>query len=50
MIERQMMAELSHYLGHLWRFGIVLSLDNHIAEKLVEQTCICALESDPWPI
>ena len=40
-------AEISQYLGHLWRFGVVLSLDDHIAERLVEQTCIRALERDP---
>ena len=40
-------AEISQHLGHLWRFGVVLSLDDHIAERLVEQTCICALERDP---
>ncbi len=42
-----MRANLSHYLGRLWRFGVILSLDDHIAEKLVEQTCICALELEP---
>jgi len=26
---------------------VVLSLDDHIAERLAEQTCICALERDP---
>ncbi|MBY2919464.1 sigma factor-like helix-turn-helix DNA-binding protein [Rhizobium leguminosarum] len=40
-------GEISQYLGLLWRFGVVLSLDNHIAERLVEQTCIHALERDP---
>ncbi|WP_457299051.1 hypothetical protein [Phyllobacterium sp. P5_D12] len=47
MNERQKRADLSHFLGHLWRFGVVLSLDDHIAEKLVEQTCIRVLERYP---
>ncbi|WP_271899248.1 RNA polymerase sigma factor [Candidatus Phyllobacterium onerii] len=47
MNERQMRADLSYYLGQLWRFGIVLSCDNLVAEKLVEQTCMRALEREP---
>ena len=48
MNERRMRAELSHYLGHLWRFGIVLSRDSPVAaERLVEQTCMRALEREP---
>ncbi len=47
MNEHQMRAELSHYLGQLWRFGIVLSRDGPVAERLVEQTCMRALEREP---
>ena len=42
-----MRADLSHYLGQLWRFGIVLSRDGPVAESLVEQTCMRALEREP---
>ncbi|TXR46498.1 sigma factor-like helix-turn-helix DNA-binding protein [Phyllobacterium endophyticum] len=47
MNECQMRADLSYYLGQLWRFGIVLSRSDAVAQKLVEQTCIRALKREP---
>lgn len=44
--ECQIRADLLSCLGRLWRFGVVLSGDGTIAEKLVEQTCIRALAGE----
>lgn len=47
MNDSQMRADLAYYLSQLWRFGLVLSLDDNIAKRLVEQTCMRALEREP---
>ena len=37
-------AELSQHLARLWRYGLVLSRQRHVAEDLVQATCVRALE------
>jgi RNA polymerase sigma-70 factor (ECF subfamily) len=37
-------AELGQHLPRLWRYGLVLSRQRHVAEDLVQATCVRALE------
>ncbi|MDE1166645.1 MAG: sigma-70 family RNA polymerase sigma factor [Pseudomonas sp.] len=37
-------AELGQHLARLWRYGLVLSRQRHVAEDLVQATCVRALE------
>jgi len=37
-------AELSQHLPRLWRYGLVLARQRHVADDLVQATCVRALE------
>ena len=37
-------AELGQHLARLWRYGLLLSRQRHVAEDLVQATCVRALE------
>lgn len=37
-------TELGQHLARLWRYGLVLSRQGHIADDLVQATCVRALE------
>lgn len=37
-------AELGQHLARLWRYGLLLSRNRHVAEDLVQATCVRALE------
>lgn len=37
-------AELGQHLARLWRYGLVLSRQRHVADDLVQATCVRALE------
>ncbi len=37
-------AELAMHLARLWRYGLVLSRQRHVADDLVQATCVRALE------
>ncbi|MDB5980093.1 MAG: putative polymerase sigma factor [Pseudomonas sp.] len=37
-------AELGQHLTRLWRYGLVLSRQRHVADDLVQATCVRALE------
>lgn len=39
-----MRAELGKHLTRLWRYGLVLSRQRHVADDLVQATCVRALE------
>lgn len=42
--EQAFRAELGQHLARLWRYGLLLSRNRHVAEDLVHATCVCALE------
>ena len=44
-VNRQQVEQgLPDLLKRLWRYGLVLSGDRHVAEELVQATCLRALE------
>lgn len=42
--EQAFRAELGQHLARLWRYGLLLSRNRHVAEDLVHATCVRALE------
>lgn len=42
--EQAFRAELGQHLARLWRYGLLLSRNRHVAEDLVQATCVRALE------
>ncbi|HEY0290551.1 MAG TPA: RNA polymerase sigma factor [Pseudomonas sp.] len=42
--DAEIRAELGHQLPRLWRYGLVLSRQRHVADDLVQATCVRALE------
>lgn len=41
--EQAFRAELGQHLARLWRYGLLLSRNRHVAEDLVHATCVRAL-------
>ena len=42
--DQALRAELGQHLARLWRYGLLLSRQRHVAEELVQATCVRALE------
>lgn len=42
--QAEIRGELGQYLGRLWRYALVLSRQSHVADDLVQATCLRALE------